>query len=278
MRLSRIAASFLAALAILPAAAVKSAPARADDFGFDQLASVVFASTSGAPALIPFVERPTSAMDVGFDGPPSGFGYLGSVSNPRVAYAKKGSTSYYRAETDNKCNPDSFAFPPGQAGLQKIAYSTFFKFELKAGELKFKNMAKGDTIFSLSPLEARILRRVAVTITDLKEYTLDFRLLKRRVQQVAAVPECADFKWALTKVFEGKVAVTYYFEAGAELTAQLDIANSVNLRLGLAVLSQTGQSLENPNVLEFVSEPRMFAARFRPVAEIIGNTSRIAGR
>lgn len=252
-------------------------PARADDFGFDQLASVVIASTSGAPALIPFIERPT-AVETDFTGPPNAFGFLGSVSNPKVAYAKRGSTSFYRAETDNKCNPDNFAFPPGQAGLQRISYSTLFKFELKAGELKFKNAAKGDTIFSLSPLQAKILKRVSVTISDLKEYTLDYRLLKRRVAQVAAEPECRDFRYALTKVFEGKVAVAYYFEAGAEVTAQLDVANSINAKLGLAVLSQTGQSEDNPNVLQFLSEPRMFAARFRPVEEIIGRTSRVAAR
>ena len=273
MRRSKVIASLVSAVAM--AGAVPQM-AHADDFGFDQLAKVIFASTSGAPALIPFIERPVTP-EVAFDGPPSAFGYLGSVSNPRVAYANKGGTSFYRAETDNKCNPDSFAFPPGQAGLQKIAYSTFFKFEVKAGELTFKNLAKGETVFSLSPLQAKILRRVSVTITDLKEYTLDFRLLKRRVAQVAAEPECKDFRWALTKVFEGKVAVGYYFEAGADVSAQLDIANTINLKLGLSVINQTGESQATPNVLEFVSEPRMFAARFRPVSELVG-TTRVARR
>ncbi|NJN36114.1 MAG: hypothetical protein HC794_02480, partial [Nitrospiraceae bacterium] len=92
--------------------------------------------------MIPFIERPT-APEADIFGPPSGYGYLGSVSNPRVAYAKKGSTAYYRAETDNKCNPDNFTFPPGQAGLQKISYSKLFQFELKAGELKIKGGGKG---------------------------------------------------------------------------------------------------------------------------------------
>lgn len=281
MRMSRSAVSrslsrFASCIAFVAVACAASLPARADDFGFDQLASVVLTSTSGAPALIPFIERP-SVPEIGFSGPPNAFGYLGSVSNPKVAYAKRGSASFYRAETDNKCNPDNFAFPPGQAGLQKISYSTLFKFELKAGELKFKNAARGDTIFSLSPLQAKILKRVAVTITDLKEYTLDYRLLKRRVAQVAAEPECRDFRYALTKVFEGKVSIGYYFEAGADVTAQLDVANTVNAKLGLAILSQTGQSEDSPNVLQFVSEPRMFAARFRPVDEIIGKT-RVAGR
>ena len=249
--------------------AAAGVPARADDFGFEQLAKVVLASTSGAPAMIPFIERPTLTETI-VAGPPSAFGYLGSVTNPKINYGSKGATSYYRAETDNKCNPDNFAFPPGQAGLQKISYSQFFKFELKAGELTFKNVKTGATVFSLNALQAKILKRVAVTITDLKEYTLDFRLLKRRVQQVAAEAECADFKFALTKVFEGKVAVTYYFEAGADASAQFDIANIVNVKLGLSVIGQTGTSLEAPNVLHFESEPRMFAARFRPVSDIIG--------
>lgn len=263
-------------LAVLASAVfAQPSPARADDFGFDQLAKVIFTSTSGAPAMIPFIERPTIA-EIGFDGPPNAFGYLGSVTNPKVAYTDKGRTSFFRAETDNKCNPDSFAFPPGQGGLQKISYATFFKFELKAGELTFKNLAKGDTIFSLNPLQAKILRRISITITDLREYTLDYRLLKRRVMQVASEPECKDFKFALTKVFEGKVAVGYYFEAGADVSAQLDIANTINLKLGLSVINQTGQSEENPNALEFVSEPRMFAARFRPVSDFVGST-RFAG-
>lgn len=256
----------------LASAALVPSPAAADDFGFDQLANVIIASTSGAPALIPFIERP-GTPELAFDGPPSAFGYLGSVSNPRVAYGRRGGTSFYRAETDNKCNPDSFAFPAGQAGLQKIAYSSFLKFEVKAGELTLKNAAKGDTVFSLSPFQARILRRVNVTITDLKEYTLDYRLLKRRVAQVAADPDCKDFRWALTKVFEGKVSVTYYFEAGADASAQFDIANTVNLKLGLSAISQTGQSETAPNVLEFVSAPRMFAARFRPVSDFVGPTT-----
>jgi hypothetical protein len=265
----------LAGLAAALPALILTPTARADDFGFDQLAKVIFASTSGAPAMIPFIERPT-IPELGFDGPPNAFGYLGSVSNPKISYAKNGSTSFFRAETDNKCNPDSFAFPPGQGGLQKISYSTLFKFEVNAGEVTFKNIAKGDTVFSLNALQARILRRVAVTITDLREYTLDYRLLKRRIAQVAAEPECKDFRWALTKVFEGKVAVTYYFEAGASASAQLDIANTINAKLGLAVLGQSGSEVE-PNTLQFVSEPRMFAARFRPVSDFVGG-SRIARR
>jgi hypothetical protein len=259
------------------AVAVSVAPAAADDFGFDQLAKVIVSATSGAPAMVPFIERPVLS-EAELAGPPSAFGYLGSVTNPRIAYDRRGKTSFYRTETDNKCNPDNFAFPPGQAGLQKIAYGSFFKFEVKAGELTIKGASPGEKLFTLSPFEARILRRITVTISDLKEYTLDFRLLKRRVAQVAAEPECAEFKHALTKVFEGKVSVTYYFEAGADVSAQFDIANTINLKLGLSVISQTGQSEEKPNELSFDSAPRIFAARFRPIGEILGTPRRIAGR
>ena len=244
-------------------------PVAADDFGFAELASAIRTSTSDGSALLPFLERP-AAVDVGFSTP-NAFGYLGSVTSPKVAFPSGNSTvKYYRADSANKCNPDQYTFPAGQGGIQKISYASSFKFELKAGEITLKGGSKADTVFSLSALNAKILRKVKITITDIREYTLDYRLLKRRVQQVAADPDCAQFKQALTKVVEGKVLATYYFEAGAESTAQLDLANTLNAKIGLSVISQSGGGEADPNVLQFESSPLMIAATFRPVSELVG--------
>jgi hypothetical protein len=246
------------------------APALAKDLGFGELTENIANATKGTPAIIPFIERPT-AEDAGLGGRAQAFGYLGSVANPQVAYPLGSDGAlYYRASTEDKCNPDSFAFPAGQKGLQKFVNQTFFKFELKGGELTYKGGEKGDRVFSLAAVNARVLRRVKVTISDLKEYTLDFRTLRERVAQVAAEPACASFKQALTKVYEGKITATYYFEAGAEAGIKADIAANLNFALGLAAVSQNGGSDADPNVLQFDSEARVFAARFRSVAEILG--------
>jgi hypothetical protein len=255
--------------------------ALAKDLGFGELTQTIINSTKGTPALIPFIERPTSA-DAGFTRA-QGFGYLGSVANPIVAYPLGSDGAlYYRASTEDKCNPDDVTFPAGQKGLQKVVNQTYFKFELKGGELTFKGANPGDKSFSLTAVSARIVKRIRVTVSDLKEYTLDFRTLRERVAQVSADPACAAFKQALTKVYEGKITATYYFEAGAEAGLKADLSAALNFSLGLAVVSKDGGSEEDPNVLQFESEPRVFAARFRPVSEILGKapvarTRRVAG-
>ena len=63
---------------------------------------------------------------------------------------------------------------------------------------------------------------------------------------------------------------TYYFEAGAEASAQLDLANVLNAKIGLSVISQSGGGEADPNVLQFESSPLMIAATFRPVSELVG--------
>ena len=247
-----------------------TAPVLAKDLGFGELTQTIANATKGTPAIIPFIERPTEA-DVGFNGRAQAFGYLGSVANPQTAYPLgQDGGIYYRATTEDKCNPDSYVFPAGQKGLQRFVNQSFFKFELKGGELTFKGGAAGDRSFSLTAVSARILRRVKVTITDLKEYTLDFRTLRERVAQVSAEPACAGFTQALTKVYEGKVSATYYFEAGAEAGLKADLAANLNFSLGLAAVVTQGGSEADPNALQFESEPRVFAARFRPVADILG--------
>ena len=248
------------------------APALAKDLGFGELTQNIVNATKGTPAIIPFIERP-GADDVGLGGRAQAFGYLGSVANPQVAFPLGNDGAlYYRASTEDKCNPDQFAFPAGQKGLQKFVNQTFFKFELKGGELSFKGGAAGDRAFNLTALNARVLRRVKVTITDLKEYTLDFRTLRERVAQVSADPACENFKQALTKVYEGKIVATYYFEAGAEAGIKADISANLNFSLGLAAVVQSGGSDADPNSLQFESEARVFAARFRPVSEILGRS------
>jgi hypothetical protein len=246
------------------------APAAAKDLGFGELTQNIANATKGTPAIIPFIERP-SAEDAGLNGRAQAFGYLGSVANPQIAFPLGNDGAlYYRASTEDKCNPDSFAFPAGQKGLQKFVNQTFFKFELKGGELTFRGGAAGDRAFNMTALNARVLRRVKVTISDLKEYTLDFRTLRERVAQVSADPACANFKQALTKVYEGKIVATYYFEAGAEAGIKADISANLNFSLGLAAVIQNGGSEADPNSLQFESEARVFAARFRPVSEILG--------
>ncbi len=245
-------------------------PANAKDLGFGELTQNISNATKGTPAIIPFIERPT-VEDAGLNGRAQAFGYLGSVANPQIAFPLGSDGAlYYRASTEDKCNPDSFAFPAGQKGLQKFVNQTFFKFELKGGELTFRGGAAGDRAFNMTALNARVLRRVKVTISDLKEYTLDFRTLRERVAQVSADPACANFKQALTKVYEGKIVATYYFEAGAEAGIKADISANLNFALGLAAVVQNGGSEADPNSLEFESEARVFAARFRPISEILG--------
>ncbi len=245
-------------------------PVAAKDLGFGELTQTIVNATKGTPALIPFIERPTGD-DVGLGGRAQAFGYLGSVANPVAAFplGRDGSL-YYRASTEDKCNPDQFAFPAGQKGLQKFVNQSFFKVELKGGEFVFKGAQPGDKSFTISAVSARVLRRVKVTISDLKEYTLDFRTLRDRVAQVSADPACQSFKQALTKVYEGKISATYYFEAGAEAGVKADLSAQMNFSLGLAAVTQTGGSEADPNVLQFESEPRVFAAKFRPVSEIVG--------
>ena len=257
---------------ILSAAAVVAtgSPVSAKDLGFSDLTETIADATKGSPAIIPFIERPT-VIDTGFGGRAQAFGYLGSVANPQIAYpGGQGSAPYYRADTSEKCNPDQFVFPAGQRGLERFTYQKYFKFELKGGELAFKGGKTGDKAFNLTAVSARVLRRVKVTITDLKEYTLDFRTLRDRVAQVAADPVCATYKQALTKVYEGKVTATYYFEAGAEAGLKADIGAALNFSLGLSAVVQDGGSDAEPNTLQFTSEPRVFAAKFRPVADILG--------
>ncbi len=255
--------------AVLACVSGLATPAVAKDLGFGELTQNIANATKGTPAIIPFIERP-AADDVGLGGRAQAFGYLGSVASPQIAFPLGSDGAlYYRASTEDKCNPDSFAFPAGQKGLQKFVNQTFFKFELKGGELAFKGGEKGDRAFNLSAVSARVLRRVKITISDLKEYTLDFRTLRERVAQVAADPACANFKQALTKVYEGKIVATYYFEAGAEAGLKADISANLNFSLGLAAVVQNGTDAE-PNSLQFESEARVFAARFRPVAEILG--------
>lgn len=245
-------------------------PVLAKDLGFSDLTETIADATKGSPAIIPFIERPTT-IDVGFGGRAQAFGYLGSVANPQVAYpAGQGNAPYYRADTSEKCNPDEFIFPAGQQGLERFSYQKYFKFELKGGELAFKGGKAGDKAFNLTAVSARVLQRVKVTITDLKEYTLDFRTLRDRVAQVAADPICATYKYALTKVYEGKVTATYYFEAGAEAGLKADLGAALNFSLGLSAVVQDGGSDAEPNTLQFVSAPRVFAAKFRPVADILG--------
>jgi len=256
--------------AVLGGIALATVPAAAKDLGFGELTETIANATKGSPAIIPFIERPT-VVDTGFGGRPQAFGYLGSVANPQIAYPLgQSGTLYYRADTAEKCNPDEFVFPAGQKGLQKFVSQSSFKFELKGGELTFKGAQPGDRAFTLTAVSARVLRHVKVTISDLKEYTLDFRTLRQRVAQVASDPACEAFKYALTKVYEGKVIATYYFEAGAEAGIKADISAALNFSLGLSAVVQNGGSDADPNVLQFESEPRMFAAKFRPVAEIVG--------
>jgi hypothetical protein len=256
--------------AVLVGLCAHIAPAAAKDLGFGELTQQIANATKGTPAIIPFIERPPSE-DTGLGGRAQAFGYLGSVANPLVAYPLGSDGAlYYRASTEDKCNPDSFAFPAGQKGLQKFVNQTFFKFELKGGELTFKGANPGDKAFSISAVSARVLQRVKITISDLKEYTLDFRTLRERVAQVSADPACANFKQALTKVYEGKITATYYFEAGAEAGIKADLAANLNFSLGIAAVTQNGGSEADPNVLQFESEARVFAGRFRPVAEILG--------
>ena len=246
------------------------APAAAKDLGFGELTQTIANATKGSPAIIPFIERPDEPP-AGLGGRAQAFGYLGSVANPQIAFPLgQDGGIYYRANTDDKCNPDQFTFPAGQKGLQKFSNQTFFKFELKGGELVFRGAQPGDRAFTLSAVSARVLQRVKVTITDLKEYTLDFRTLRERVAQVAADPACVNFKQALTKVYEGKITATYYFEAGAEAGVKADISANLNFSLGLAAVTQNGGSEADPNVLQFETESRVFAAKFRPVADIIG--------
>jgi hypothetical protein len=257
-------------------------PAAAKDLGFGEFTQNIANATKGTPAIIPFIERPT-AEDAGLGGRAQAFGYLGSVANPQVAYPLGSDGAlYYRASTEDKCNPDSFAFPAGQKGLQKFVSQTFFKFELKGGELTYKGGEKGDKVFNLSAVSASVLRRVKITITDLKEYTLDFRTLRERVAQVSADPACANFKQALTKVYEGKVTATYYFGGNVEAGLKASISENLNFALGLAAAASVGGSDADPNVLQFDSEARVFAAKFRPVSEIlgrapVGRTRRVAG-
>jgi hypothetical protein len=247
-----------------------AAPVSAKDLGFGELTDAIANATKGTPALIPFVERPTVA-DVSPNGRVNAFGYLGSVANPSVAYPKgSDGMRYYRASTQDKCNPDDFAFPAGQHGLQKFSHQSYVKVEAKAGELTFKGAQPGDRSFALSAFSARLLRRVKITITDMKEYTLDARTLRERVAQISAAPGCETFKQALTKVYEGKVTATYYFEAGAEASLKADITQQINLSLGLAAVTTVGGSESDPDVLQFDSEPRMFAGVFRPVADVLG--------
>lgn len=216
--------------------------------------------------LYPFREMPEPNLLSDY---PNGVGVLGStIRRPAV------SSLYYSIEDDMVCNPTDFAFPRGQAGPQRVVASSRFSFDLSAGEITVNGGKKGDTVFSLSAITAKILRRVNVTLTDIREYTLDYRNLRKRVLQVSSDPLCSDNNYAITKIYVAKAKVTYFFQAEASLTAKLDVASVVSAKLGLSASMLNGTSESDPNALEFESQERIFAARIRSIDEILPDRKR----
>lgn len=257
----RVSALYIG-LSILSCAGIVPTSAHADDLGLTRLARTINTSIGNGRMLFPFRELPSEPMLL--SEYPNGVGILGSVVK-----LPSNSTQFYSIEDDMVCNPTDYAFPRGQAGPQRIVSSNRFDFDLTAGEVTVRGGSKNDKVFSLSPITAQILRRVAVTLTDIREFTLDYRNLGKRVLQVSSDPLCANHNYAITKVYIGKAKVTYFFKASLSLTAKLDVATAISAKLGLSVATQTGASEADPNTLSFESAERIFAARIRPISEIL---------
>lgn len=263
----RVSALYIGLCILLCAAFLAPTSAKADDLGLTRLARTINASIGNGRMLFPFRELPSEPMLL--SDYPNGVGILGSI----VKLPANGS-QFYSIEDDMVCNPTDYAFPRGQGGPQRIVSSNRFDFDLAAGEITVRGGSKNDTVFSLSPITAQILRRVSVTLTDIREYTLDLRNLYKRVLQVSSDPLCANHNYAITKVYIAKAKVTYFFKASLSLTAKLDVATAISAKLGLSIATQDGTSEADPNTLSFESAERIFAARIRPVSEILPGRKR----